>query len=117
MEIGIEINLRSTNVRKATDKDELPRRFRKDGLQVSSKPISELCNHFIKSGRFTDSCKISKVKIFFQNSVQKYFSNYKSIMLLPLISNDIEKIINEQTSSFYLTIAFYTTVGMILINH
>ena len=40
MEIGIEINLRSTNVRKATDKDELPRRFLKDGLQVSSKPIS-----------------------------------------------------------------------------
>ena len=64
METSIEIDLRSTNVRKATDKDELPRRFLKCGLQVSSKPTSELCNHFIKSGRFTDSCKISKLKSF-----------------------------------------------------
>ena len=79
VEIGIEINLRSTNVRKVTDKDELPRRFLKDGLQVSSKPISELFNHFIKSGRFTDSCKISKLKSFFKivfKSISQITSQY-----------------------------------------
>ena len=66
MEIGIEINLRSTNVRKATGKDELPRPFLKDRLQVSSKPISELCNLSIRSRRFTNSCKIPKLKSFFK---------------------------------------------------
>ena len=32
VEIGTEINLRSTNIRKTTGKDELPRRFLENGL-------------------------------------------------------------------------------------
>ena len=99
-EIDIEIHLSCTNVHKATGKDELSSRFLKDGLQVLSKPISELCNLSIKSGHFTDSCKISKLKPFFKKVRQGKPSNYKPISLLPLISKGIEKIIIEQTSSF-----------------
>ena len=40
--------LRSTNVRKAAGIDELSGRFLKDGSQVLSKPISELCNLSVK---------------------------------------------------------------------
>ena len=69
--IDIEINLSCTNARKATVKDELSSRFLKDGLQVLSKPINELCNRSVKLGHFTDSCKISKLKPFFPKSVQK----------------------------------------------
>ena len=71
MVIDIEINLSCTNARKATVKDELSSRFLKDGLQVLSKPINELCNRSVKLGHFTDSCKISKLKPFFPKSVQK----------------------------------------------
>ena len=99
-EIDIEIHLSSTNVHKATRKDELSSRFLKDGLHVLSKPISELCNRFIKSGRFTDSCKILKLKPFFKKVLQGNFSDYKPISLLPLISKGIENIIIEQISSF-----------------
>ena len=70
-EIDIEIHLSCTNVHKATGKDELSSRFLKDGLQVLSKPINELCNRSVKLGHFTDSCKISKLKPFFPKSVQK----------------------------------------------
>ena len=89
-ETDIEIYLSSTNVRKATVKDELSSRFLKDGLQVLSKPISELCNRSVKLGRFTDSCKISKLKPFFKKVFKGNLSNYKPISFLPLISKDIK---------------------------
>ena len=55
MEIDIEKILRSTNIRKAADIDDLSGRFLKDGSRVLSKPISELCNLSIKLGSFPDS--------------------------------------------------------------
>ena len=94
-EIDIEIYLSSTSVRKATVKDELSSRFLKDGWQVLSKPISELCNRSVKLGHFTDSCKISKLKPFFKKVFKSNLSNYKPMSFLPLISKDIEKVINK----------------------
>ena len=44
--------LRSTNVRKAADIDDLLGRFLKDGSRVLSKPTSGLCNLSIKLGSF-----------------------------------------------------------------
>ena len=94
-EIDIEIYLSGTNVRKATVRDELSSRFLKDGLQVLSKPISELCNLSVKLGHFTDSCKISKLKAFSKKVFKSNLSNYKPMSFLPLISKDIQKVINE----------------------
>ena len=52
MDIDIEKIFRSTNVCKAAGIDDLSGRFLKDGSQVLSKPISELCNLSIKLGGF-----------------------------------------------------------------
>ena len=69
-EIHIEKILRSTNVGKAAGIDNLSGRFLSDGSRVLSKPISELCNRFIKLGSFPDSCKIAKLKHLFKKRVQ-----------------------------------------------
>ena len=98
-EIYIE-KILSTNVCKATGIDDLPDRFLKDGSQVLSKPISELCNLSIKLGSFHDSCKIAKLKPLLKKGSKRNPLNYKPISLLPLISKIIEKPIHEQTSSF-----------------
>ena len=101
-EIDIEIILRSTNVRKAAGIDDLSGRFLKDGSRVLSKPISELCNLSIKLGSFPDACKIAKLKPLFKKGSKTNPSNYRPISLLPLISKIIEKLIHEQTSSFFI---------------
>ena len=92
--------LRSTHVHKAAGKDDLLGRFLKDGSQVLSKPISELCNLSIKLVSFPDSCKIANLKPLFKKGSKTNPSSYLSILLLPLISKITEKLIHEQTSSF-----------------
>ena len=98
--INIEKILKSTNVQKAGGIDDLPDSFLKDGLQILSKPISELCNLSIKLGNFPDSYKIAKLKRLFKKGSRTDPSNYKPISILPLIFKVIEKIFHEQTSSF-----------------
>ena len=88
-EIDIEKILRGTNVCKAPGIDDL-----------LSKPISELCNLSIKLGSFPDACKIAKLKPLFKKGSKTNPSNYRPILLLPLISKVIEKLIHEQTSTF-----------------
>ena len=88
------------NLRKASGIDELSGRFLKDGSRVLSKLISELCNLSIKLGSFPDSCSIAKMKPLFKKGSETNSSNYRSISLLPLISEFIEKLFHEQTSSY-----------------
>ena len=110
-EIDIDKILRSTNIRKAAGIDDLSGRFLKDGSRVLTKPISKLCNLSIKLGSFPDSCKIAELKPLFKKESKNNPSNYGPISLLPLISKIIGKLIHEQTSSFYLTMKFYTTIN------
>ena len=63
--INIEKILRGTKVCKAASIGDLLGRFLRDGSQVLSKPICELCNFSIKLGSFPDSCKIAKLKPLF----------------------------------------------------
>ena len=112
-EIDIEKILRGTKVCKAAGIDDLSGRFLKDGSRVLSKPISELCNLSIKLGSFPDACKIAKLKPLSKKGSKTNPSNYRPISLLPLISKVIEKLIHEQTSTFfYLTMKFYTTTNL-----
>ena len=53
---------KNTKVSKAAGLDNLSGRFLKDGATVFAKPITDLCNLSITSGKFPDSCKIAKLK-------------------------------------------------------
>ena len=85
----------------------------RNGSQVFSKPLSELCNLSIKLRSFFDSCKIANLKPLSKRGFKTNTSNYISLLLLPLIS----KIIKEKLSMniqvvFYLTMAFYKTFNL-----
>ena len=99
-EIIIEKILGSTNIRQAAGVDDLALCFLKDSLRILLKHIRDLCNISLKLGRFSDSCKIARLKPLFKKGFKTNFSNYRPILLLPLISKIIGKLIDEQTSSF-----------------
>ena len=80
--------------------ENLSGRFLKDGAEVLAKPITDLCNLSITSGKFPDSCKIAKLKPIYKKGSLTEASNYRSVFLLPLISKVIEKVIHNQTSAF-----------------
>ena len=80
--------------------EHLSGRFTKDGAKVLAKPITELCNLSITSGKFPDSYKIAKLKPIYKKGSLIEASNYRPISLLLLISKVIEKVIHHQTSTF-----------------
>ena len=85
---------------KAGGLDNLSGRFLKNGGEVLAKPITDLCNLSITSGKFPDSCKIAKLKPIYKKGSLTEASNYRPISLLPLISKVIEKVIHDQTRAF-----------------
>ena len=92
--------LKTTNVSKPAGLDSLSGRFLKDGAEVLAKPITDLCNLSITSGKIPDSRKIAKLKPIYKKGSLTEASNYRPISLLPLISKVIEKVIHDQTSAF-----------------
>ena len=102
MEIDKEKILRSTNVHKAADIDDLSGCFLEDCSRFLSKFIGELSNLSIKLGCFFDSYKIAKLKPLFKKGSKTNPSNYMPISPLPFISKIIENLIHEQTSSIFI---------------
>ena len=92
--------LKNTKVSKAAGLDNLSGRFLRDGAKVLAKPITDICNLSITSGKFPDSCKLAKLKPIYKKGSLIEASNYRPISLLPLISKVIEKVIHDQTSAF-----------------
>ena len=92
--------LKGLNPSKAADIDNLSGKFLKDGAYVLARPISQLCNLFIKLNSFPRSCKIANVKPLFKKGCKTDPQNYRPISLLPLLSKIIEKIVHDQTKDF-----------------
>ena len=61
-ESSILTNLKATKVSKAAIWLNLSGRFLNDGAEFSSKPIGDLCNPSIASGKVLDFCKEAKLK-------------------------------------------------------
>ena len=92
--------LKNTKVSKAPGLDNPSGRFLRDGAKVLAKPIPDICNLSITSGKFPDSCKLAKLKPVYKKGSLTEASNYRPMSLLPLISKVIEKVIHDQTSAF-----------------
>ena len=87
-------------ISKAAGIDKLPGRFLKDGAEVLSNFISEICNLSLSHGIFPNACKVAKLKSIFKKGKKVETSNYRPISLLPLISKIIEKAVDDQTKEF-----------------
>ena len=65
-----------------------------------ARPISQLWNFSIKLNSFPRSFKIGKVKKFFKKGSKTDSQNYRPILLFPILSKIIERIIHVQTQEF-----------------
>ena len=89
-----------TKVSKAAGVDSLSGRFLKDGAKFLAKPNSDLCNHSVTSENFPGLCKVAKLKPLYEKGSLTQPCNYKPMPLLLLIFKVIEKVIQDQASTF-----------------
>ena len=88
--------LKNIDTSKAAGIDNLLRRVLKDGAVILAKPLTKICNLSLKSIIFPDPCKLAKLKSIFGKGSRMDPSNYRPILLLPLISKIFENIVHDQ---------------------
>ena len=90
--------LRDIDTSKAAGIDSLPGKFLKDGADVLTKPVTDICNLSISLNKFPRALKLAKVKTIFKKDRKTNVSNYRPISLLRILSKVIEKVVHEQTT-------------------
>ena len=93
---------KNVEVTKAAGIKQVSGKFLKDGVWISEKPISELCNRSMILEGFPDTCKMAKVKPIFKKGLKSDPSNYSSISLLLLLSEVFEKVALDQAKEFLI---------------
>ena len=68
---------------------------------ILTKPITVIINQMLNTGFFPDKLKIVKIKPLFKKGDSKSFNNYRPISLLPSISKIFEKVIYDQTYTYF----------------
>ena len=82
--------------------DNLSGRFLKDGADILTMPITQICNLSIKLSHFSKDCKVAKLKLLYKKGTKTDPNNFRPIFLLPIVSKIIEKVMHDQTMN-YLT--------------
>ena len=85
---------------KATGVDNISSRFLKDGANVLSLPITQLCNLSISTSSFPKLCKVAKLKPLYKKGSKNDPQNYRPISILPVVSKIIERVVHDQTNKF-----------------
>ena len=91
-EVEILKLLKDTNPEKAAGIDNLSGRVLKDDAVVLALPISILCNLSMKRLKFPLNCKIAKLKPLYKKGSKTDPKNYRSVSLLPLVSENYRKL-------------------------
>ena len=92
--------MENIGISKASGIDKVPGRFLKDGAKILSKLLSGTCILPIFHVIFLNACKVAKLKPIFKKGKKIDPSSYRPILLLPLISKNIEKVVYDQTNEF-----------------
>ena len=82
-------------IKNTADIDNLSGRFLKDTAVVLALPIPKLCNLSMKVPKFPLDCKNCQTQTIIQERFKNRSKNYCPILLLPLVSKVIEKIIHN----------------------
>ena len=80
--------IKKIEISKAAGIDKLSGQFLWDAVEISTRPICEICNLSISLGVFPDACKIAKLNPIYKKGKKTDPSNYRPISLLPIISKD-----------------------------
>ena len=68
---------------------------------VLATPITIIINQMLNTGIFPDKLKVAKIKPLYKKGDTSNFNNYRPISLLPSISKIFEKVIFQQTYSYF----------------
>ena len=83
--------LKNCDANKAVGIDELSGRFLKDGGDILTIPISQICNLSIKFSHFPQDCKVLKLKPLYKKGTKTDPKNSRPISLLPIVSKSYRK--------------------------
>ena len=92
--------LKNCDINKATGIDELSGRFLKDGADILTMPITQICNLSIKFSHFPKDCKVANIKPIYKKGTKTDPNNFRPISLLPIVSKIIEKVIHDKTMNY-----------------
>ena len=87
------------SISKAVGTDNLSGKFLKDEAEILAKPLSSICNLSITSNFFRNACKFAIMKPIIKKDKKTDPSNYRPILLLPLISKVLLRVIYDQTNA------------------
>ena len=90
------------NLLKKCDINKAPDRFLKDGADILSIRITEICNISIKLSHFPKNCKLAKLKPLYKKGTKTDPKNFKPIWLLPIVSKIIKRVIKDQIMNYTL---------------
>ena len=108
--------LKEFKTNKATWIDNLVGRFLKNGSNILCTPVAKIYNLSIKLGFFPDKRKVAEIKPLYKKDLKTDPKNFRPILLLPLISKIIERIIHDQTRTFYQISMSYTNINQVVEN-
>ena len=89
--------LKNCDTNKAAGTDNLSGRFLKDGADILTIPVTQLCNLSIKFSHFPKDCKVAKLKPLYKKGTKTDPKIFRPISLLPIVYKIIEKVTHDQT--------------------
>ena len=102
--------LKNCDSNKAAGNDDLSGRFLKDGVDILTIPITQICNLIIKISHFSKDCKVARLKPLYKKGSKTDPKSLRQISLFPIFSKIIEKVIRDRTMN-------YSTENNILYRH
>ena len=106
-------NLNNTKTSKAADLDSISGISLKDGAEILSIPVTQLCNLSMSLGLFLNDCKTAKLVPLYKKGSKTDPKNYRPISLLPPLSKIIRKIIHDQTQTFLTENKYYIDSNLV----
>ena len=85
---------------KSTGTDNLPPGLLKDCGSIISKPLCDIINLSMRTGKFPSSCKAAKVAPIFKSGRRSLPENYRPISVLLIVSKLLAKAAQETSICF-----------------
>ena len=97
----VQKELKLLSCQKSTRIDNLPPGLLKDCGSIISKPLCDIINLLIRSGKFPSSWKAAKVMSIFKSGSHSLWENYRPILVLRIILKLLEKAVQQALKDYF----------------